>query len=310
VYLEGVATANQFMQAASGQYQAELGAPGNEKSGKAINERQRQAERATYHFVDNQALSIRREGQIILEWVPKIYDTKRILRIIGEDGDEAPVTVDPQAEAAAEQRIQERVFNPNVGKYEVISDVGPDYATQRQEAFNAIVQILTQAPQLIGQIGDLLFKVADFPLADQIAERLKPGLSPEAQAAVTGLQEQLQNKNRLLAEAMQALTEERLKVKAKDADAAVDEFKADTERAKMLLDAATKVDPAAAMEMIREMAQQAVQQAMQDNLGPVRVASAQTLDMQARGEELPGATGAIPASVPNPGLQAALPGGA
>ncbi len=220
------------------------------------------------------------------------------------------MTVNPQAEAAAERKIQERVFNPNVGKYEVVSDVGPDYATQRQEAFNAIVQILTQAPQLIGQIGDLLFKVADFPLADQIAERLKPGLSPEAQQAVTGLQEQLQNKNRLLAEAMQALTEERLKVKAKDADTAVAEFKADTERAKMLVDAATKVDPAAAQAMIHEMAQQAVRQAMQDNLGPVRAASDATLGIQAAGEPLPGATGAIPRPVPNPGLQAAMPGGA
>jgi hypothetical protein len=308
VYIDGIQVANQFMQAASGQYQAELGAPGNEKSGKAINERQRQADQATYHFVDNQALAIRREGQIILEWVPSIYDTKRVVRIIGEDDSEAHVEVDPNAE----QAIQDRVFNPNVGKYEVVSDVGPDYATQRQEAFDAIVQILTQAPQLIGQVGDLLFKVADFPLADQIAERLKPGLTPEAQAAVGNLQEQLQNKNRLLAEAMQALTEERLKVKSKDQETEINAFKADTDRTKMLLDTAAKVDPAAAMEMIREMAQQAVHQALQDNLGPVRLSTEPTLALQAQGQPLPGATGAVPHQplVPNPGLQAATPGGA
>jgi hypothetical protein len=307
-FLEGVQVANQFMQAASGQYQAELGAPGNEKSGKAINERQRQADQATYHFVDNQALSIRREGQIILEWVPHIYDTARVVKIIAEDGSEGEIAVDPNAE----QAIQDRVFNPNVGKYEVISDVGPDYATQRQEAFDAIVQILTQAPQLIGQIGDLLFKVADFPLADQIAERLKPGLSPEAQAAVGTLQEQLQNKNRLLAEAMQALTEERLKVKAKDQEVEIRAFEADTNRTKMLLDTAAKVDPAAAMEMIREMAQTAVRQALQDNLGAVRLSTEPTLALQSAGEPLPGATGAVPRTplVPNPGAQAAMPGGA
>lgn len=307
-FLEGVQVANQFMQAASGQYQAELGAPGNEKSGRAINERQRQADQATYHFVDNQALSIRREGQIILEWVPHIYDTARVVKIIAEDGSEGEIAVDPNAE----QAIQDRVFNPNVGKYEVISDVGPDYATQRQEAFDAIVQILTQAPQLIGQIGDLLFKVADFPLADQIAERLKPGLSPEAQAAVGTLQEQLQNKNRLLAEAMQALTEERLKVKAKDQEVEIRAFEADTNRTKMLLDTAAKVDPAAAMEMIREMAQTAVRQALQDNLGAVRLSTEPTLALQSAGEPLPGATGAVPRTplVPNPGAQAAMPGGA
>lgn len=273
VYIEGAQMAAQFMQSASGQHEAEMGQQGNERSGKAINERQRQSDRATYHFVDNQALSVRRQGQIILEWVPHIYDTARVLKIIGEDGEETQVQVDPTADAAHQSAVQGAmaVFNPNVGTYEVVSDVGPDYATQRQEAFNAIIQILTQAPQLIDRIGDLLFKVADFPLAEQIAERLKPGLPPEAQQAITALQDQLQKKNKLLGDTMQLLSEQSLKIKQRDSSSEVNEFKADTDRAKMLLDAATKVDPAAAMEMIREMAQQAVRQAMQDNLGPVRL---------------------------------------
>jgi hypothetical protein len=114
---------------------------------------------------------------------------------------------------------------------------------------------------------------------------------------------------------MQSLTEERLKVKARDSSSVVDEFKADTDRAKMLLDAATKVDPAAAMEMIREMAQQAVRQAMQDNLGPVRLAASPDLSTDATGGPLPGATGTIPANgvphtlVPDIGQQAANPSG-
>ena len=161
------------MMSASGQYQAEMGKPGNEKSGRAINERQRQSDRATYHFVDNQALAIRRQGQIVLEWIPVMYDTKRVVKILGEDGEELHIQVDPNADAAHQPMPNggdvAGIFNPNVGRYEVVSDVGPDYATQRQEAFNAIVQILTQAPELINKIGDLLFKVADFPLAAEIA---------------------------------------------------------------------------------------------------------------------------------------------
>jgi Phage P22-like portal protein len=311
IYLEGVQVAEKFMQSASGQYQAELGAPGNEKSGKAINERQRQADRATYHFVDNQALAIRRQGSIVQEWIREIYDTKRVLRIIGEDGDESQVQLDPEAAQAHQKSVNGAlaVFNPNVGRYEVVSDVGPDYATQRQEAFNAIVQILTQAPALIDRIGDLLFKVADFPLADQIAERLKPGLPPQAQAAIANLQQQLAKQNKLLGEAMQSLTEERLKVKAKDSSSVVDEFKADTDRAKMLLDAASKVDPTLAMEMIREMASAAVRQALQDNLGPVRTAAAPDLDTDSTAQPLPGATGALPTQDVAAGNGPATPGG-
>src|SRR6202000_354005 len=105
-FVEGVHAARALMMSASGQYEAELGQPGNEKSGKAINERQRQSDRATYHFTDNQALAIRRQGEIIKEWIPVIYDTKRVLRIIGEDGTEGHVQIDPEA-AAAHQKAAE-----------------------------------------------------------------------------------------------------------------------------------------------------------------------------------------------------------
>lgn len=313
VYMEGVQLARQFMMAASGQYEASLGQQGNERSGKAINERQRQGDRATYHFIDNQALAIRRQGVIIKEWIPVIYDTARVAKIINIKDEEEEVRIDPQSpDAHHVEKVGEaiqRIFNPTVGDYEVVSDVGPDYATQRQEAFNAIVQILTQAPELINKIGDLLFKVADFPLADEMAERLKPGLAPEAQQAITQLQEQLRNGNKLLGETMQALTEERLKAKAKDQEADVKAFQADTDRAKMLLDAAVKADPTAAQAMIRDMITSAVTQALQDNLGPVRGASAPSLEMDALGVEPAGSGGQLPVRVPNVGQEAAQPGG-
>jgi len=304
-YLEGVTMARQFMLSASGQYEAELGAPGNERSGKAINERQRQGDRATYHFIDNQALAIRRQGEIIKEWIPVIYDTPRVLRIIGEDGTESHVQIDPEA-MVAHQRTADgaaAILNPAVGRYEVVSDVGPDYATQRQEAFNAIVQILTQAPQLIDRIGDLLFKVADFPLADQIAERLKPGLPPEAQQAITGLQKQLQNQNRLLGEAMQALSEERLKAKDYDTENTVKAFDADTRR----LSAMQKMLPMDAQEL-QKLIHETMRQALQDNLGPVIGNLVQGVQRDADPASGDG-SGELPIRVPDVGQQAASPGG-
>lgn len=317
VYMEGVQLAKQFMMSASGQYEAEMGKPGNEKSGRAINERQRQSERATYHYADNQALSIRRQGVIVKEWIPVIYDTARVAKIIGVDGTEGEVHIDPDSpEAHSIQRTGEaikRIFNPKIGSYEVVSDVGPDYATQRQEAFNAIVQILTQAPALIDKIGDLLFKVADFPLADQIAERLKPGMSPEAQEAIGALQLQLQkavaagaNDRKLLGEAMQALTEERIKAKNQDDDAVVKAFDADTKRltalGKML-----PLDPAELQALIHET----MRQALQDNLGPIIGKLTETVTQPVADDDTTSDIPAgLPIRVPDVGQQAAEPGGA
>lgn len=306
VYAEGIQIARQFMQTASGQYDAELGRPGNEKSGKAIQERQRAGQVATYHFIDNQALAIRRQGVIIKEWIPIIYDTKRVAKIVSIDGDEGEVTIDPDAPKAHEMRGIERIFNPRIGSYDVVSDTGPDWATQRQEAFNAIVQILTQAPQLIDRVGDLLFKVADFPLADEIAERLKPGLPPQAQAAIAALQEQLAKGNKLLGETMQALVEERTKSRNDDNAAVVKAFDADTKRLAVVKDM-IPLDPAAMALLVRET----VAQALQDNLGPIigHLTQSVTQPVPGGGGDAPAGGAQLPVEINNPGRAAVTPGG-
>ena len=305
VFMEGAQAAENDMMIASGQYQAELGAPSNEISGRAINERQRQGDRATYHFTDQQAIAIRREGSIILELVRHIYDTERVIRILGEDGSESHVQIDPRAPQAHQPAPKDQegisgIFNPNIGLYEVVSDVGPDYATQRQEAFDAITEILKSAPELVAKIGDLLFKMADFPMADEIAERLKPGLAPEAQAAMQQLQQQLQkaqaagvNQQKLLGEALQALAEERLKNKAKDSDTVIKSFDADTRRLGVLKDA-LPMDPEALRVLIREE----MRQALQDNLGPATMGAAQGINLEMQGLPPPGEGGQAPMRPP------------
>tara|TARA_R110000868_G_scaffold410518_2_gene698940 strand:- start:1096 stop:3318 length:2223 start_codon:yes stop_codon:yes gene_type:complete len=324
VYLEGVNLARQFMMSASGQFEAELGAPGNERSGKAINERQRQAQRATYHFVDNQALSMRRQGEMVLEWAPVVYDTKRVLQILGEDHGEASVQNDPTStEAHRLQRIGdavERIFNPRIGSYEVVPDVGPDYATQRQEAFNAIVQILTQAPQLISQIGDILFKVADFPMADKIAERLKPGLPPEFAATLAKMQEEarkiqeeVQHKDKLIGETTQALIEERVKSKNDENEAVVKAFDADTRRMAVAKDM-LKDDPALMamlQPMIADIVMETLRQNMQDDLGPVIGHLTEQVTDEGTGMPVSpdGIQPGLPVEVNDIGEQLATPGG-
>ncbi len=213
----------------------------------------------------------------------------------------------------------QRIFNPRIGDYEVVSDVGPDYATQRQEAFNAIVQILTQAPALIDKIGDLLFKVADFPLADEIAERLKPGLDPQAQQAIALLQKQLQqvtekgmNADKLLGEAMQALTEERIKAKNEDNEAVVRAFDADTKRLGVVKDM-LKDDPAVMMAlqpMVAALVAQVMRQNRQDDLGPVQGhLTEEVLEPPATNDVPSDVPAGLPIRVPNIGQSAAMPGG-
>jgi hypothetical protein len=185
-YIQGMQIAQNEMMMSSGQYQAQMGENENAKSGVAINARQRQGDRATYHYIDGLAVAIRFTGKILIDLIPKIYDTPRVLRIRGQDGATKEVNLEPDLPVAAQKVGSDQnanavayAFNPSVGKYEVVSDVGPGFATKRQEAFNAFQQIVTADNGLMPIVGDLLFKNADFPGANELANRLRRGIPPQ-----------------------------------------------------------------------------------------------------------------------------------
>ena len=222
VALKGMEVANVEMQMVSGQYENQLGMQGNERTGKAIAERQRQGDRATYHFIDHLAIAIRQIGKIILDLVPKVYDTQRIVMILAENNESLEVKLDPGLKQAHALELNEnneviaRVLNPSIGKYEVLADVGPGYATKREEAFNALTLILTQNPALTSIIGDIMFRAGDFPMAEEAAERLKRMVPPQALGQGPSQNEQmLMAQVQQLQGALQSVMDELAKEKGK-----------------------------------------------------------------------------------------------
>jgi hypothetical protein len=187
LFLQGMATASEEMKMASGQFDASMGAKSNETSGRAIMARQREGDTATFHFIDNVARAIKYTGKILVDLIPKIYDTERVVRILGEDGKEDKARINPQQpQAYVKQqhpttREVEEIYNPTVGRYDVTVSVGPSYNSKRQEAFQALTEMSSRNPQLMQVAGDLIMKAADFPMADQLAERLEKTLPPNLQ---------------------------------------------------------------------------------------------------------------------------------
>lgn len=251
--------AERHLMMVSGQWQAQLGEDDRQSaaSGKAINERQEQGDTATYHFVEHMADMERFIGVQLLDLIPKIYDVKTALQVLDEKGERTWIQIDPdQKEAVRELRdLQEEgeaiaiAFNPSIGEYECVSDPGPDYATQRQEAWNAITQIVVANKDLVAVVGDLLFKYGDFPGADDIMERLqkeiketKPylfddNLDPQLAAA----QEQNKNLIALNTELQMKLAEASLKIRGRDERRDIEAFKAETDRMKATIEAMAKV---------------------------------------------------------------------
>lgn len=158
----------------TGVYDGAMGAPSNETSGRAILARGAQAQTSNFHFVDNQSRSIRHTGRIIIDLIPKIYDTARTARILGEEGNEEVVRINEEFI----YKGRKAHFQLGVGKYDVSVETGPSYATKRQEAAASMLELSKAAPQLMGVAGDLLVKNMDWPGAQEVAERIKKALPP------------------------------------------------------------------------------------------------------------------------------------
>ena len=225
------------IKATTGQYNASLGQQGNERSGKAILARVQEGDTGTYHFVDNLGRAIRHVTRQLVDLIPKIYDTERIARIIGVDGEVGMAKINPmQPEPVKEIRDQmgtviEKIYNPSVGTYDVIITTGPSYLTKRQEAVEAMANILQTSPQLWQVAGDLFIKNMDWPGAQEMAARFKKIIDPkvlaeddkppELQAAeqqVEALSQQLDQAMGLLNNVQSSMDAQELRIKAYEAE--------------------------------------------------------------------------------------------
>jgi hypothetical protein len=204
---------------ALGIFKAGVGESESQQSGRAILALQRESDTGTYHFGANQGVSIRHTGRVILDMIPHYYDTKRIVRIIGEDGEVQTATIDPNQKTAFQKSGMAGmagIFNPGLGKYDVSITVGPSYNTKRMEAAATLTEVVKSQPQLMPLIGDLLFRSLDFPYSDQIAERMKKMLPPplQDQGDPGAKLMQAMAKMQQMGMQMQEMQQENLKLKA------------------------------------------------------------------------------------------------
>ena len=173
-----------MLKASDGIHDASLGARSNETSGKAIMARQAEGDTATYDYQDALAVGIQRTGELIGKALGKVYDTPRVMRVIGKDGAEDfqqlyQPTIDPQTG-------QEIVINDlSAGKYDYTVTTGPSYDTQRMEFVDALVQLGQGNPLIGAAVPDLIVGSMDFPKAEEAAERLKLMLPPQIQQAMS-----------------------------------------------------------------------------------------------------------------------------
>jgi len=167
---------NEDIKAATGQYNPSIGAPSGQASGRALQTQKIQGQTATFNYIDNLVYAIRYQYEILVDMIPRVYDTQRVVRLLGEDGASKWKTL--YEEVTDPQTGQRAIVNDiSKGKYDTTVTVGPSYATQRMEAADAFSTLVGQVGPVIPQVAPVLAYAAlnnlDFPGADQISEMVR-----------------------------------------------------------------------------------------------------------------------------------------
>jgi hypothetical protein len=157
-----------------GMYEASAGAPSNERSGKAIIARNARSDMGVFTFQDNLRKAKLETKKILIDLLPKIYDTQRVVRLRHKDS-----TI----------KINESVFENNEfvikndlsrGRYDIrVKDVNSP--SRRQQTVDNIVQVMQYVPDFAGTLLPLALTNMDAPGSDEMVAVIQQQLQQQAQ---------------------------------------------------------------------------------------------------------------------------------
>lgn len=244
------AISTQDMKDISNIHEASLGMPGNEVSGKAIQQRQMVSDVGTYIYTDRSRIADERCAKNINELIPYIYDTKRVVTIIGRDDKRLLMTINDPSDPNSDVTM---------GKYGISVAVGPASETKRTLAAEQMMAFVNAMPQVAGSVMDIVAEAQDWPKAGEFARRFKmmlpPGTVPQDELTPEMQQAQAQQAEMAAMQAKLQQAQAEAEIAAKSAKASNDEARArlaEAQAYKAILDARSRAADVASKTEERE----------------------------------------------------------
>ena len=213
-FVQAAQSAQQDLMAVAGMpHEPGQDTPGAVVSGVALQKRQALSDIGHYQYYDNQTQMIAQCGRVCLGWIPVYYSTRRMQRIIGEDGVPSMTSVNTPEQDPQNPGVTTVKNDLSVGRYGVVMDTGPGYDTKRQESAESMIALMAtpMGKEVAAKGADIVLRTFDWPGADQLADRMMP-MTPEniketmkdlpkkAQGIVTALAAHIQQQDAKIAE--------------------------------------------------------------------------------------------------------------
>lgn len=139
---------------------------GDSESGIALNTRMLAGGSGAYEFTDNHRRAIQLTHEMLIDMIPTVIDTERLIRVIGEDGVEDYIEVNKITPDGVMNELRK-------GAYDVTVTMGPAYATARQEAVSTMMDAVERMPIIGEECADLIVANLDVEKGDEITKRVR-----------------------------------------------------------------------------------------------------------------------------------------
>ena len=180
-----IANTQQMISASANSFNALQGNANPMQSGIAGNQQIEQGNIGSIKWFKSLEVMVCQVGKVLINAIPRVYDSTRQVRILEEDGTSSMVTLhDNVLDQATGQNVE--LNDLSKGDYDVLCDFGPAFNSQQKETTQAFLDMAAIDPSFLQQGKDIMLKNLAVPGMDQMAERarvelLNAGLIPETQ---------------------------------------------------------------------------------------------------------------------------------
>lgn len=173
-----------------GRSEASMGENGPNESGKSIQNKMIQSSLGAYTYIDNNCNAWRHLGRILVDMIPRVYDTERFVNIITRDNQQKMVQINKlkqdgfYVEPEYENEISKEM------KLDVEISIGRSSEIQKQEALETLIRVseIPSNPKtdcILDKIAELL----NIDNAKEIRDRwVEFAMPPSVKAEITGKQ--------------------------------------------------------------------------------------------------------------------------
>lgn len=168
--------ASMDIEATTGIHAPALGRAPQLLSEKSVQSQAEKGDRGSFIYEDNFEKSKQYTGEICVDLIPRIYDTARTVRVLNIDGTSEQIEINKHLNQTIEDiQTGEKVIVNDLtqGKYDVVTDTAPSFATKRQESAAQLIE-LSAANPLVAELGlDIIARNLDINDADELHDRIR-----------------------------------------------------------------------------------------------------------------------------------------